>query len=151
MLFSLIFTDSAPRPIQSTIRTVRFFFCVCRVSWRLLVKGHITNIGLQSHTFKFLSCVGLFLFYFCILSQLLWIMEELAGEGLWLWLLALVTNGRWQVTWDIRHVTCDTENVRHDMWHVIRDIWFVTHGTLRFVLPKKANWAQEVPNGQKSS
>ena len=37
-------------------------------------------------------------------TSLLWIMEESAGEGLWL--LAFVMGGRWHVMCDMSHVTC---------------------------------------------
>ena len=48
---------------------------------------------------------------------LLWIMGESAGKGLWL--LALVTGGRWHLTCDTSHVTCHTWHVTRDTWHMI--------------------------------
>ena len=51
-------------------------------------------------------------------NSLLWIMGELAGEGLGL--LALVTGVRRNVIFDMWHVTCD-------MWHVTCHMSHVTH------------------------
>ena len=41
--------------------------------------------------------------------------RELAGEGLWLWLLALVTVNRCHVTCDMCHLTPDMKHVKHDL------------------------------------
>ena len=43
-------------------------------------------------------------------TSLLWIM----GEGLWLWLLAIVTGDRLQVTRNTWHMTCDSWHMTHD-------------------------------------
>ena len=56
------------------------------------------------------------------------------GEGLWLWLLALVTNDRWQVRRNTWHVTYDTWHVTYDMYHVTHDMWHMTRATWHIFL-----------------
>ena len=87
-----IFTELAPRSIQSTIRNVRLFVCAItetqfQVSWRALVEGRIATIFLPSHHFSFLYvsmifCVSIFFWVFGPLeTSLLCIMGELAEGG----------------------------------------------------------------------
>ena len=55
-------------------------------------------------------------------------MGESAGEGLWL--LALVTGGRWHVTGGRWHVT-------HDTWHETCHMWYVTPATRDMIFFKQ--------------
>ena len=53
------------------------------------------------------------------ITSLLCIVGSKQGEGVWLWLLALVTCDRWHVAGDIWHVTGDIWHVRHDSFFCI--------------------------------
>ena len=87
--------------------------------WRwLLIEGCIANIGISTSRHYRVFVVSM-IFRFCIFfvfvgslqSILLCIMGELAGEGLRLWLLVLVTGDRW-------HMTRDTWPMTRDTWHL---------------------------------
>ena len=56
----------------------------------------------------------------------LWIMGESAGDGLWV--LALVTGGRWHLTCDTWNVTCDMSPVTCDSWHMTHDFCLTKSG-----------------------
>ena len=64
-----------------------------RVSWKPLVKKRNPNIGILWQNFQ-KKRGGLFFHQNCykalFLTSLLWLVGELAGEGLWLWLLPVV-------------------------------------------------------------
>ena len=75
------------------------------VDWRLLVKELIANIGIPLDLFGFWLFqwfVCSFNIFFLVLrslqTSLLCIIGKLAGEGLRLWLLALVTSNTWHLT-----------------------------------------------------
>ena len=51
---------------------------------------------------------------------------SLQKEGLWLWLLGLVTGYRWHTTGVIWQVTYDRWHMTRDMWHVTRDTWHLS-------------------------
>ena len=55
-------------------------------------------------------------------TSLLFIMRKLAGEGLWLLLLMLVTGDMWQVAHNMQYVTPAT-------WQVTPDTWPITFNT----------------------
>ena len=144
-----VFTDwvfLARSVIELPCPSVCLSVCMCvpsqnthfRVSRKLLVKGHIANIGPQSHhfcivllsvNFGFLNFPGFFFQASLLWTSLLWIMGELVG-GLCLWLLALVTYERWQVTGDRWQVTGDTRHVTCYIWH----LFFVAFFTFMYIL-----------------
>ena len=59
---NILFTESAPRLIQSISRDVWHTICLYKlgktsfpVNWKLLVEGHIANIGILLDVFRFLT------------------------------------------------------------------------------------------------
>ena len=102
-----IFMESARHVCLSVCR----FFCENEKTLsggnKVLVEGRITNFPPQCHIlFVFNDFLFFFYFFFYLFKffedtllriSLLWIMEELEGEGLclWLWPLLLVTSDTW--------------------------------------------------------
>ena len=82
------------------------------VSWRLLIEGCIAKLACN-HTISVVSrCVTLSVLRFWDLDlPLLPMIWELAGEGMLLWFLALLTGDRWHVTCEIWHKTCHCEKL----------------------------------------
>ena len=65
-----------------------------------------------------LPYAGFFQLVSSLQSSILYIMGKLAGEGLWLWLSASVTDDRWNLTPDTWHMICDTWYVTCDTWQM---------------------------------
>ena len=127
-----IFTDSrlwAGSVIELPCLSV--CLCVCLPSWnthfrvsrRLLVKGCISQLCLQSHNFRcFMTCDTYRFEIFGSWPPLTandW--EVSRGRS---FVVAVGVSDRWQVTCDTRHVTCDTLHVTRDTWHVISSLFF---------------------------
>ena len=117
--------------------------CVClsvplwntyfRLSWTLLVEGRIPKLA-WNHTLSVVSWLvtHTVLRFWDLDLPLLPKMGDLAGEDILLWMLALVTGGRWHVTCDTRYEICDmwhfTPHMRHvtcDMWHSTSDLFLI--------------------------
>ena len=122
-----IFTDSAPWPIQSISRNVRYNVCLpvhswklrFPVDWRLLVEERIAYIGILLDVLLFFGRFDNFLrsdlirVLGSLWTSLLCIVAELTGGGSVA--VAVGVSDRWQVT-------LDTWQVTHDTWHVTHDI-----------------------------
>ena len=79
-------------------------------------------------------CPWLIRFFFGSGTSLLWKMGESAGEGLWL--LAMLTGGRWYVTCDMWLVRCHTWHMTCDM---CQTVFFLTKSARKDTKsPKKA-------------
>ena len=105
--------------------------CVCAiienlllVYWRLLVKEHIANMCIPLDIFgilyfqRFLAFDIFSAFWLFVNQSYVHNLELSKGKGLWLWLLALVTSDRWQVTRNTSHITWDTWHLKHDTWYL---------------------------------
>ena len=62
------------------------------MDWRLLVIEHIANIVIPlAIFFAFIDFFSFIFFFSSLQTSLLCIFDELAREGVWLWLMVLVT------------------------------------------------------------
>ena len=52
--------------------------------------------------------------------------QSTQGEGLWLWLLALVAGDSWQLTADTQHMTGDSLQSTHDTWNIKFNLFFLS-------------------------
>ena len=109
------------------ILTTHCTFLVSASCWPHVTKKHTIRLFLWYPHISYIFCV--FSNFFGVFrasllwTSLLWVM----GEGLGLWLLALVTVDMLQVTCYRWHMTCDTWHVTHDKWHVTHDTWHMTN------------------------
>ena len=75
-----------------------------------------------------------FAFFVCFFWSLQTNWQE---EGLWLWLLALVTDDRWHITGDIWQVTFERWHLKCTMWHVTHDTWCMARDKWLNLVTKK--------------
>ena len=128
-----IFTESAPRPIQSISCNVRDLYVVTclwsvhvwkphfPVDWRLLVEERIAN---NWHNWRFQDFAfsmifwdfDIFLGFWSWQTSLLCLAEEIAGGRSVA--VAVGVSDMWQVTCKTGLVTCYTWHVTSDTWHV---------------------------------
>ena len=88
------------------------------MDWRLLAKKHIANISIPLDNFFFMFddfCVLNFHFVFAN-KPFVHNRGVISGTVCDLWLLALVTNDRWQVRCYMLHLTFDTWQMTHDTY-----------------------------------
>ena len=119
--------------LSVTLRNTHF-----QMSWRPLGKECISNICLWWHSFQKKGCgsPGFFPSWRVLKCTLLWIVGKLAGEGLWLWLMAdgcLHFNGtskalQWHFHGNSTTLKQHT-NIRNGIW------WFYPHQFRDWVSP----------------
>ena len=142
----MLFTESAPRPIKSTIRNVCVYKNVALINDRncesltLLVKECINNIGKPKTPFYFVflcifnrpgvagdvlqtasSLFNLVILFLQTFKTSLHKDRKSLGADIWRerWgSVAVGTSFKWQVTGDMRHLACEIWHKTYEKWNM---------------------------------